>query len=109
MPPMKLSELMDKVFEYPGIYIGARSADKAFIYVCGYSVALQQTDFDWKDELEAGFSVWVCNRFGYSSTHTWASVCVFHSPDELESFNLAKELWEEYKAEKKERPPNPQS
>ena len=99
MKPMKPSEIMDKIFEYSGIYIGTKSVDKAFFFVCGYSVALQQTDFDWKDELEEGFSPWVCRKFDVSPTHTWASVCTFHSLDEPGAFELAKKLWEEYKTE----------
>ena len=96
---MKLSEVLDKVFDYPGIYIGAESVDRAFIFICGYSVALQQTGQRWEDPLEKGFSGWVCQKFGYPVAHTWASVCTFHSADEQAAFNLAKDLWEEYKAE----------
>lgn len=104
MKPMKLSEVMDKIFEYPGIYIAAKSVDRVFTFVCGYSFALEQTESDWKDDLEEGFSTWVCHKFDVSSTHTWASVCTFHSLDEAGAFDLAKKLWEEYKSEYKESP-----
>jgi hypothetical protein len=99
MKPMSLSETLDKIFEYPSIYIGRKSVDRAFTFICGYSVALQQTEIDWKDNLEEGFSSWVCGKFDYLSTHTWASVCIFHSLDEGEAFELAKKLWIEYKSE----------
>ena len=101
MKPMKLSEIIDKIFEHPVLYIGSKSVDRAFMFVCGYSFALQQTKIDWKDNLEEGFSTWACRKFGVSPTHSWASVCTFHSVDEAGGFDLAKKLWEQYKAEMK--------
>lgn len=101
MKPMSLSEIMDKIFEHPIIYLGSKSVDKALLFVCGYSCALQQTETDWKDNLEEGFSTWTCRKFDVPPTHSWASVCKFHSIDDVGAFDLAKKLWEQYKAETK--------
>ncbi len=102
---MSPSEVLDRIFEFPGIYIGHESVDRTQYFVSGYICALQQIGANSEDHFQERFSAFVCRRFGYTpTTHGWASICTFHGINDAGAFELAKKLWGEYKAEMNQTP-----
>lgn len=97
MEPMKSVELLELIFEYPEMYLGTKSVSALSQFLTGYCLALENMGVVDDIRINKRFSEWACGRFGYSPTHSWASICRFHARDDRHAFDVAKELWDEYK------------
>lgn len=102
---MRPSELFEKILDKPGMYVSGRSIIQAAAYMSGYIGA--QWDLGAYDEKDIyhGFQQWVENRFKLGTTRGWESIVTFMSPDEAYAFEMAKDLWEEYKSQLYSRSP----
>jgi hypothetical protein len=98
---MKASELLDKVLERPPLYVGRESVALTKAFIDGYGFATYEAGVTDKDPLYDGFQNWIAERFRIKTAHDWASIISFMGSSEAKAFELAKELWKEYKAEMK--------
>ena len=93
---MMLSELLSKIIDRPGIYIGHQSVPLAKSFIDGYKSAKYENGTGEDDRLYSGFNEWVANRFRITSSHDWGSIISFMGVSEKTSFELLKKLWSEY-------------
>jgi hypothetical protein len=91
MKHMNQSEFLTLILERPGLYIGHGSVVRAKAFVDGYSYCCGEADANY-----VGFSEWIAERFSLTTTHDWASIVTFMGGSEASSFQLLKELWQEY-------------
>jgi|SRR4051794_6105180 hypothetical protein len=94
---MSLSETLDLVFNKPALYIGVKSVTRLRAFMDGYRLATETSEPTNDHELYRGFHQWVAKRFRITTSHGWDSIILFMSSDERDAFDLAKELWYEYK------------
>jgi hypothetical protein len=94
---MTLSELFDKILERPALYVGCTSISMIAAFLAGYEFAKFDGEENVKDELYTGFKEWVPKRFGIKTSHGWANIIAFMGVGEMAAYELAKELWTEYK------------
>lgn len=96
---MTSSELLEKILDRPGLYVGHASVTRTKAFIDGYEFARNGENSVARDALYAGFQDWVASRFHVKTAHSWASIITFMGLSESGAFTLMKELWEEYKAE----------
>jgi hypothetical protein len=94
---LRPSELMDYIFDRPAMYLGYTSVPLMQAYMDGFIRARRSEKSELDDPLYAGFHDWVVNRFSFGHSHDWGSIISFIGVSEARSFELAKDLWEEYK------------
>jgi|CXWL01.1.fsa_nt_gi hypothetical protein len=90
---MTESELMDLILERPGLYIGHESVIKAEAFIRGFAFANPEGNID---PLYSGFTRWLIDRRGLGQ-YSWSSILTMMGGSEASAFQLAKELWNEYK------------
>ncbi len=98
---MKASELFEKILERPALYVGKTSIPLIFAFIEGYTLAKSETNKDVRDNLYAGFNEWVAKRFNIQTAHNWSNIVVFMGQSEIGAYELAKQLWIEYKENSK--------
>ena len=98
---MKESELLEKILERPALYVGKPSIPLIYTFIQGYTFAKSESKEVIKDNLYAGFNAWVAKRFKIQPAHNWSNIVVFMGQGENGAYELTKELWTEYKENKK--------
>jgi len=96
---MKLSELMNRIFEEPSSYLEKGSVSLMETYVKGFAAGRRIRNMQLEAPIYYGFHDWLANRFGFGSSQSWSSIISFMGISEANAFELAKKLWEEYKKE----------
>jgi hypothetical protein len=94
---MNQSELLDKILERPALYLGHASVSLMEAFINGHACGREIKNPPIEDPLYYGFHDWVVERFGFGHSHCWSSIISFMGQSEAAAFNLAKELWTEYK------------
>lgn len=93
-----LYNLLNKIHQKPGIYIGSPSVISLHMFLCGYAFSRQEqglalTDEELEFEL---FQGWIQQRFKISASVSWAKIILMHSVDERAGFDLFFELWTDF-------------
>ncbi len=93
---MKKAELFEELLARPALYVGHPSIILIRAFLDGFDYAHVRTEME-KGDLYSGFNEWVANRFSIRTAHDWSSIIAFMGQSESAAFELAKELWQEYK------------
>jgi hypothetical protein len=95
---MEFYELLRAIQSKPGLYLGKPSLTALYTFLAGYRFARRQLGVP-PSEGEVhfqGFQPWVQNRFGITSSQSWADIILFYSTDEREGFERFFTLLEEF-------------
>lgn len=93
-----LYDLLGKIHQKPGIYIGSPSLSHLHMFLCGYAFSRQEQGMaltDQEKEFEQ-FQAWVQQRFNISASVSWAKIILLFSADERDGFERFFELWSEF-------------
>lgn len=93
-----LYDLINKISEFPEIYIGNRSLERLYAFIGGF---LYQND-DANDHCLDGFTEYVAEKYHQKSDHNWSSIIQFYSNNEEDAFARFVELFREFTDLKKE-------
>ena len=93
-----LYQLINKITDFPEIYIGKPSLERLYAFIGGY---LHQNEAV-NDHCLDGFDAYVANKYGITSAHNWASIILFFSNNENEAFERFIELFNEFQCRNKE-------
>jgi hypothetical protein len=93
-------EVLLKIRQRPGVFLGRPSASNLYLFVSGYSYARKETEPGDYDFL-AGLNQWIHDRFGVTSTQGWAKIIEFHSMTEADELPLFWKLLDDYLRQKK--------
>lgn len=94
-----LKELLSKIREKPGLYLGAPTVIGLAHYIHGYMDCKEQAnqpDFDDDVRLITGFQKYVENRYKLNTDHGWWQLIRFFSFTEEEAFYQFYRLFDEY-------------
>lgn len=93
-----LYNLLTKIHQKPGVYIGSPSVSSLYMFLCGYGYSRQEQGLELTAEEQEfeGFQAWVQERFQITASVSWAKVILLHSADERAGFELFFELLAEF-------------
>ena len=93
-----LYDLLNKIHQKPGIYIGAPSLSNLYMFLCGYSFSRQEQGIPLTVEEQEfdRFQGWIQQRFNVSASVSWAKIILLYSVDDRSGFEMFFELWTEF-------------
>lgn len=103
-----LYQLLDKIHQKPGIYLGAPSLSSLYLFLCGYAFARQEQGIPITAEerkLEQ-FQGWIQQRFKISASVSWAKIILLYSTDKRSGFEMFFELWAEFVSQQRQETPD---
>lgn len=77
-----LFDLITKIIARPEIYIGRKSVERLYAFLCGF---LYQNEAS-NDHCLDGFTAYIAEIYGIESDHNWASIITFFSNGEEDAF-----------------------
>ena len=95
---MTLYELLNKIQQKPGMYIGVPSLTHLSMFLCGYAFSLQEQGLvlTAAEEEFDRFQFWVQRRFNVNAAVSWSKIILLYSADDRAGFELFFELWNEF-------------
>ena len=93
------SELFERVLAKPALYVGNRSIMRIKSFMDGYRFARWDLGDEHHDDLYDEFQQFVESRFNVKTSHSWDRIICFMSSDDVDAFEMVKELWSVHKAE----------
>ncbi|AOY82538.1 hypothetical protein BJP36_24110 [Moorena producens JHB] len=104
-----LYEILPKIKDKPGMYIGKPALNDLFMFLVGYKTARRELGIEpSQEEMEfhREFQPWLQKRFEVQTVNSWATIIRFYTHDEKEAFNYFFKLLDEFlkrdKSEEKE-------
>ena len=94
-----LYEVLQKIKEKPGMYIGKSSLSDLFMFVVGYEFAKGELGIEpteWEDEFHGNFQPWLQQKYQVHTVNSWAKIILLYSVDEREGFDKFFKLLEEF-------------
>jgi hypothetical protein len=96
-----LYDLLDRVKQRPGMYLGKVSLTRLKMLLMGYSMSrgelgLQLTQ---QEKQFAKFQQWIQTKYQINSSEGWESIILSQAEDEKLAFDLFFELFEEFNLE----------
>ncbi len=95
---IEIYDLLQKVKEKPGMYIGHPSVSNLFMFLCGYQHCLHELSIpESEQELEfREFQPWLQEKLKLSTSASWAKIILLYSSDDRDGFNKFFELLTEF-------------
>lgn len=94
-------ELLSKIREKPGMYLGEESITRLDSFLGGYVYANFENGQNMRDEWIEGFQSFVDERYQNKMTIGWCNVILRHEKDEVAAFKRFFQLLDEYLEQKK--------
>ncbi|ASC69750.1 hypothetical protein XM38_006790 [Halomicronema hongdechloris C2206] len=96
-----LYNLIRKIHQQPGLYVGTPSISNLYMFLCGYAFSRQEQGLEITAEEKEfeKFQTWIQQRFKISATVSWAQIILLHAADERSGFELFFELFSEFLAQ----------
>lgn len=93
-----LYDLLQRIKQRPGMYLGRRSITRLSMLLMGYSLARNELGLPiTKQEKEfGGFQEWIQEKFKITSSHGWDSIILFYSADETDALDNFFQLFEQF-------------
>ena len=94
-----LYEILGKIREKPGMYIGKPSVSDLFMFLVGYKTARRELGIELTPEEEdfcGEFHGWIEDRFKLKTSNSWAKIIMLYSVDEKDGFFAFFELLDEF-------------
>ena len=94
-----LYEILGKIREKPGMYIGKPSVNDLFMFIVGYEFARGELDIEstpWEDDFHENFHSWIESRFKLKTSNSWAKIIMLYSVDEKDGFLAFFQLLDEF-------------
>jgi hypothetical protein len=93
-----LLDLLQRIKQRPGMYLGKCSITRLRAFLDGYGMARAELGLPRSPQEKAlnGFQEWIQERYKITSTHGWDSIILFFSADERDALGRFFELLEEF-------------
>lgn len=97
----QLYDLLNKIREKPGMYLGYPSVSNLFMFLCGYNQSHADLDIPLTEQEEEfqEFQPWLQKRFNLSTSASWARIIMLYTTNEETGFSMFFELLEEFRQE----------
>jgi hypothetical protein len=98
-------EIIEKIQNNPGMYLGQPSVNNLFLFLVGYKTARQELNIQ-PTEVELifnrEFQPWLQKKYEITTVNSWAKIIQFYSQNEMEAFKSFFRLLDEFLAENNE-------
>jgi hypothetical protein len=94
-----LFEMLNKIHQKPGMYIGRASATDLFMFIVGYRTAREELGVEPTEkemEFYGDFQPWLQKRYEVSTSGSWARIIEFYTNNEERAFYRFYELLDEF-------------
>ena len=101
-----LYEILNRIKETPGMYLGRPSVSDLFMFLVGYEFARTEmgAELDENEELfYESFQPWLQQRLGVKSVTSWAKLIMLSCHDEKAGFDKFFSLLDEFKKQSKQK------
>ncbi|WP_069791051.1 hypothetical protein A5482_014895 (plasmid) [Cyanobacterium sp. IPPAS B-1200] len=101
-----LYEILNKIKEAPGIYLGRPSVSDLFMFLMGYEFARSEMDVDLDEEEELfydSFQPWLQQRLRVLSVSRWAKLIMLSCHDEKAGFDKFFFLLDEFRQQARQQ------
>jgi hypothetical protein len=95
-----LFEILGKIKERPGMYLGKPSVENLFLFLVGYKTARRELSIaPTEEELKfyGEFQPWLQERLQIRTNNSWATLIQFCSVNDQEAFDRFFELLTEFR------------
>ncbi|MFM2064843.1 MAG: hypothetical protein RLZZ507_4514 [Cyanobacteriota bacterium] len=93
-------EILEKVRNKPGMYIGRPSVSDLFMFLVGYEYARSELGSELSaedDDFYGEFQPWLQKKLGITSVSSWAKIIMLYCQDEKAGFEYFFRLLDEFK------------
>ena len=93
-----LLDLLQRIKQRPGMYLGKCSITRLRAFIDGYGMARAELGLPRSPQEQDlnGFQEWIQERYKITSTHGWDSIILFFSADERDALDKFFKLLEEF-------------
>ncbi len=94
-----LHEVLQKIKEKPGMYIGRPSISDLFMFIVGYEFARGELDIDlneWEEDFHENFHDFVEKKYNLHTSNSWAKIIMLYCHDEKTGFERFFKVLEEF-------------
>ncbi|SKB11614.1 conserved hypothetical protein [Planktothrix sp. PCC 11201] len=94
-----LYDLLEKIQQKQGMYIGSPNINNLLMFLCGYQYACEAMELpESEQEMEfAEFQPWLQTKFGVNTSASWAKIILLYSSDETDAFKNFFDLLTEFR------------
>jgi hypothetical protein len=92
----ELYELLKKIKDKPGLYLGKKSLERLHSFLSGYVVCLYDRCNEPCPVLLSGFQEYVQKKYNIASTHSCERIIDFYSTSDEEAFDKYFDLLDEF-------------
>jgi hypothetical protein len=94
-----LYDLLERIKQRPGMYLGKSSITRLRMLLDGYGMARMELGLPRTEQEQEfnGFQEWIQKRFNITSSHGWDSIILFYSADERDALDKFFELFEKFR------------
>ena len=98
---MEIFELLDKIRNRPGLYLGTNSIERLAAFLNGYYFCRKSFEFpsSKQDQIWFAFQKWVQKKYSIRTSQSWSQIILFFSIDESEALENFFRHLEEFKNE----------
>ncbi|MEG3439243.1 hypothetical protein V0288_19110 [Pannus brasiliensis CCIBt3594] len=103
-----LLEILAKIKQRPGLYIGRPSVSDLFMFLVGYKTARRELGIEPTAEeiqFHQEFHPFVENKYNVKTSNSWAKIIMLYCSDEKHGFDQFFQLLEEFQQKKERRKP----
>ena len=96
---MEEPTILKKIKQRPGMYIGSRSIIKLKAFLDGYYFRGIESTLEQEEQMSFWklFQSWIANKYGITSSHSWARIILFFPNDERDAFETFFQDLEDFK------------
>ncbi len=95
----KFFEILEKIRERPGMYIGRASVSDLFHFLVGFKTALRELGIKLTEEeidFHRDFQPWLQKRYHVSTSNSWAKIIMLYCGSEKEGLDSFYKLLDEF-------------
>ena len=94
-----LYDLLEKIKQKPGMYIGSPNINNLLMFLCGHQYACEAMELpESEQEMEfTQFQPWLQAKFGVNTSASWARIILLYSSDEADAFKNFFDLLAEFR------------
>lgn len=99
-----LYDILEKIKQKPGIYLGVPSISALRMFLVGYQFARRELGIattESESDFYKKFQPWLQKRFQVQTVNSWDKIILLYSVDEKEAFTYFFKLLEEFLKENK--------
>ncbi|GAA4387162.1 hypothetical protein [Hymenobacter koreensis] len=95
--PQNTKELLEQIRARPAMFIDRKSIHYLSVFLTGWIIGCgTKSEVLMDNDALYGFQIWIEKKYKIRTSHSWARIIDFYSPDESYAFDKFYELYDEF-------------